>query len=530
MQKSTYSDYPERKGVIQSFISAPTEYLMLIAKDLSLKMPIGTLSAIQSHFKFNEKRDIFVEELIMLDILWQNAKCRAINERNLLLAELSTEDEDIKDTFWDITNKLFRLNRGQKGPIALCDILDTPSKYLISVMPERYFDCPEILGFGKDDPKLAALSEGKLPLCEYSVEGKKFLLAEKKDCKKFKQGVYIQIEKSPLFPDLISVLQNHMIDFSSKVIKHNVIEEILEEGVHGEISAPFSLITLADFGEGDLLLLCNEKDESMVAYIGTQMGLRMRRAGRKLKKGNLRFITPSFTYELSGDFLRRLTAMKITEAVNVNVKNEESLLPECVLEKVEKLTEDEIGGHSLFSAKSEFRSPYIDGIAQVVASAASAVAAGSPISHIKLKSIVNYPISEDYSPLVANILGICRAETELCLFSHKAELNIEANISADSRTLAIGKKTDQIPVDTGELWIVSPDHASKRICFESIRRTFAYMTALLSSGNAIRACYADGDERCSDSIGSFLVLSKIPLAPAEGVLTEKIGMVGMEQE
>ncbi len=530
MQRTTYSDYPEKRGVIPPFVSASTEYLLLIAKDLTLKMPIGTLSTIQSHYRHIEKRNIFAEELIMLDILHHNAKCRAMSERTLRLAELITCDEDIKDTFGDITRKLALLSKESRGPVSLKEILDTPSSYLVSVMPERYFDCPEILGFGEDDPKLVAISCSKQPLCEYSTEGKKLVIASKEESKKIKQGVYVQIEKSPLFLDFLSALKDHRIDFSKKVIKHNVIEEIISDGIHCEIAVPFFLPSLADFGDGDLLILCNEKDENKVAHIGVQMGLRMRRAGRKLKKGNVKFTAPNLTYELRGDFLRRLTTCEITEAVNVNIKNEKDGLPKCLLETVERHCDGDNNAPAIFSAKSEFCAPYTEGIAQVVAAAASAIATGSPISHIKLKSIVNYQISEDYSPLVANILGICRAETELCLLSHKAELNIKAGALAESRTFAIGKKSNQTPVNGGELWIVSPDHASKKICFESIRRTFAYMTELISSGYAIRACYADGDGQDRNSIGSFMVLTKVPLAPIDGVLTEKIGMVGMEQE
>ncbi|MBQ8208513.1 MAG: hypothetical protein IJZ89_07260 [Clostridia bacterium] len=557
MQMRTAADYPQRMGKVTGFGVAPTEYLELIRSDLGLTMPLQSLSYIQNHYRMAERREPDVGELIMLDILMWNARQRGLRTRRLDLMELSTDSEDIRDTFEDMMRKLSALEPKRSGPVSFDKMLGVSGAYIGSIMPERYFEGLSVSFCGEKNAALMAKAAGSEEVKDYFAGSLDFALASAPRKISIKEGIYIQIEKHEELSEFLDALRKEKIKFSARIVRNNIIEEIAADTNHAEIAVPFSIPELAAFGEGDLLLLCPDSFEKDIVYMGNLLSLRMRRAGRKLKKGDLIFKNPVFESVIHASFIRGITDIKPVEAVNVSIGKE--LIDgkaDCRFEMISmKPRNDDFeaavshdGGRddiSLICAASDMSSPYENGIAQVVCSAAGAIAAGASIEDIKLKNVIRYPLNSDPSLLTAHILGIYRAETELCLSARESELAILADIAKpESRSLSLAQKKATGGFGEGALWLVSPETKNDKLCFENIRRTFSYMTELISGGHAIRACALDtegfsGEEslagaeqskRGKTAVGSFLVLTRAELIPSEGVLTERIGAIGISDD
>lgn len=362
-----------------------------------------------------------------------------------------------------------------------------------------------------------------------------------------KHGVYIQIEKNENIPLLIENLSQKGIKYTSRVITDNIIEEILGETDHAEITVPFSLPHLATFGEGDLLILCHEENEQEIVYAGNGLGLRMRRAGKKLKKGCVSFKNPAFEYSLNQIILKNATDAQKADSVKICIPDELINKPgHCELISKEKVAaEIDIDSVSTVSSSS-FVSPYKDGIAQVICAAAGSIAEGTPSDEIKMTHLIDCPLNTDPAALIAHIMGIYRAEAELCIYSSDNKIRIaSSNEKSVSCSISVSPQSAKGGFGEGSLWLVSPQNQNNEPCFENIRKTFSYMTELIASGHTIRACALDTEgisvedmfsangseakKEQSANIGSFLVLTNAELIPADGIITEKIGAVGMEE-
>ena len=536
MQMKTAADYPQKNGVITGFSVAGTEYLELISEDLCLGMSLQTLSFIQNYYKSMLRRDASVEEIIMLDILICNAEARRDGGVAPSLAEMTTDSDEIRDTFEDMMCKRSALFPTRKGPVALDELMNISGRYMNNIFPERYSAERTVCHVYEEAPAFLSKLDMSRESYEYKAGEMSFALASEPERTVIKDGVYIQIEKNDASEGFIDVLRAEKIEFSASRVRGSIIEAIMADADRAEITVPYSLPTLASFGDGDMLILCRAEQEQRIVQLGLQHSLRMRHAGRRLKKGGIRFKNPLFEYGFSALFLRTLTAPKRSpqgdELLSVCIDRDTLCgKSDCRFDTVSSECERE--NTAIISASSSMSSPFESGIHQIVCAYAGAVALGASIGDIRLKSVIRYPADSDPAVLIAHILGMYRAETELCVSSADNELKWSSDLSEPvSRTVAVSDKGFAGGVGEGSLWIVSPEEKDGEICFENIRRSFAYMTALISEGHVIRACALDSDgfgeseERYSVPIGSFLVLTRAELVPSDGVKTEKVGEVG----
>lgn len=555
MQFRNESDYPQRFGSVSGFCGASAEYLELIKNDLGLAMPIysrdlpcKTLSYVRENYRTHERREPDVQEIIMCDILMWNAMPRA-KERCLMLAQLSTNSEDIRETFTDAMQKLRAIDPKRTGNVRLDELLSVAGSYIMSVMPERYFEGLDVSRVYEKDGLLAAKAEGSADTRAYRAGEMDFILASKAESISIKEGVYIQVERNDGLCSFIDALREKDIKFGARVIEHNIIETVIGECDNAEINVPSSLPSLAAFGEGDLLILCCAELEQNIVSVGNAHGLRMRRAGRKLKKGGIIFKSPMFGFSVGADFLRSITdrSMFVTICPELGddlLEGKAKCRFEMITRKPRNGDFEESHSHeggredvSVMSVCGDMTSPFESGIAQAVISAAGAVALGASPRKIRQKNIIRYPAQADPSALVAHILGIYRAETELCLLSRDNVLKVTFDVEkAESRSISVAAKRQTGGFGEGSLWIVSPEEKGGKICFENIRRIFIYMKDLIASGHVIRACALDTDgfsgsegESKKTPVGSFLVLTRAELIPSEGINTERVGSVGIDE-
>ena len=558
MLLKTFANYPQRQGIIRGFSNAPTEYAAFIRSDLALSMPIVTLSHLQNHYRILEKRDPSVDELIMLDILFENSRNRKGSNIHYMLAELITKNNEIRATFSDLMAKLSAIEPDRQGPPSFEALHSAAGKYIASAIKSRYTQSAAIADFEKNSSAISAIAKGANEAEDYLAGDKNFTVSDRIEGPRLKTGVYLQIARSDSFEELIKAMRaDRSLKFSARIVENNIIEEIIADSESAIIYVPESMAAMATFGEGDLLICCPKKQEAAIAEMITSGGMRFRRAGKKLKHGKIKFACPSFTPELNAALIRNLLSFEQRELVSIDISDEMiKAAPNCKFEMIRTIPkkhrletiesyDGDRGDIAIISAKSCFEtSPYMSGIAQTVCAAASAIAASDSPEDIRLTNCISFPKRCSPSVLAAHLLGIYRAEIELFFSAMENHLEISPEINkAVSRTLAIAKRSNTRATDSGSLWLVSPDMGTDEISFESIRKTFSYISEFRSKNIPARICALDCDgiggfdgfgdiseslQGKNVGIGAFLVLTDAELLPANGILTEKIGAVSFE--
>ncbi len=530
-----YTDYPIRSGTILGFCTAPTDYLSYISQDMGLIMPIEVLSHIQNHYRLFEKRDCDATELVLIDILYGNVKEKLSGERDYCICEMVTENDEIRETMEDMMAKLAAMENNLQGPISLERMFNISSDYLASIFPERASEHFETKYVGENDPALLARLDLSRESMLCSSDELKFAITSKPIKNKIKEGIYIQIKNDGDISSFIDELIKEGIGFNGWLIEDNLLSAVLSDTEGAELTVPDMLAEMATYGKGDILLLCRERDEMAIVHIGMEMSLKMRRAGRKNKKGKIILRSKTLTTAIDGAFLLKFTKAKALSPVQLNVS--EDVLSGAFHCHLNELSyEGSIDSLSAICASSDMSAPYRSGISQVICAAAGAIALGASIEDIRLKTVTFCPKDTDPAKIFAHILGIYRAETELCLSSLRNELHVSNTIEkASSVSIALSNQRVKGSFGEGNLFVISPEEKDGKICFESIRRTFSYASSLLESGHAMRVCPLDSDglSYCADekktfSEGSFLVLTNANLLGCEGVSVTEVGVVGEE--
>ncbi len=343
-------DYDEKHGVMVGFTAAPTDYLNMIKKDLGLSMPLYTLSYLQNHYRLVEHRDPMAEELIMLDILWANANTRAHKKKELLLAELITDDKDIKDTFADLMHKMRALHPLREGPISFESLFRTAGAYLSSILPGA------ILAPADNTEKI------------YTGEGPYIFIPECGD------ELLKELRKGAGF------------SFSARYTEHNIIEEITEENGSAELFLPIPLPAFATFNGGLLISLKEKFTEKLCAFIA-EKGYTPQIVGKKRKKGKLSLASPFLSTPvcIEPSLICELTNIKSIEIVSVNMMG------------------------------TSARDYYDRGITAVTNTVRDALESGIEKKDIIIKNTVKLPKNESPALTLAFILGLYRAQIELCV-------------------------------------------------------------------------------------------------------------------
>ncbi|MBE6538482.1 MAG: hypothetical protein E7671_03350 [Ruminococcaceae bacterium] len=284
MSYKTFRDYNEKHGVAVGFQTSPTEYLNMIKQDLGLSMPIHVLSYLQNHYRLTERRDPLVEEIIMLDILWANANTRAHKKKEFLLAELITDDKDIKDTFADLMHKMRALHPLREGPISFESLFHVAGAYLSSILPGA------ILAPADNTEK------------NYTGEGPYIFIPECGD------ELLKELRKGADF------------SFSARYTEHNIIEEITEENGSAELFLPIPLPAFATFNGGLLISIKEKFTEKLCAFIA-EKGYTPQIVGKKRKKGKLSLASPFLSAPvcIEPSLICELTNIKSSEIVSVDM-------------------------------------------------------------------------------------------------------------------------------------------------------------------------------------------------------------------
>lgn len=487
----TSSDYPSRDGIIANFRSGDSEYLELIRQDLSLAMPLYVLSHLSSFFKIKAKYDPTVDLLIMLDILWANAKAEAKKGKKLLLCGLESDSAEIYGTFRDLEKNLSHMRPGIGDPFSFDEIFSAAGRVIENELPSSLnvkADVSEMRGECILYPEFAK-SLGHSAVI--SAFGRSFVFSAPHHTEEIRNGAFFLIDTVPEFDSHINERLTVFIEKLGDeciapycrvtIVERSLIESVLEFSENAVLAHYSSLREFATFGKGKLLVFCPEKHAQELVLSAASLGLLVMKVGKAQKKGGLELISAESgkVTTLKTELIKNLLNFERSEAVNVILKAEDDI-PAAQLENVQ-INENPFDGLSLSAASSDSPdAPYHSGIAQVISAVSGEIAKGADTDEIVIKNIVS---AGGYDNVLSHMLGLYRAQLELCVRDIRSSLSTDA-ADLSSVTFAFSGAKRREPDISKSAWLVIPEDEDSGISFKNIRKTFAFMSALLKEDKA----------------------------------------------
>ncbi len=520
-----------------------------LKESFSLKMPLSSLKAVQRHYISSEKRDVFADELLMLDAMISSSYEKAKNERKYFLREFICEDSEVSEVFKNLCKKLDSMGVSTNESIPFDAAVSLAGKYLKNVLPSDISPLADIKFSEEDDIILSCIADGCTFSEKYSAEGFEFAVCNEKLKEKApRRGIYFQIQKNDSLKELISSLrQKNGLVFTADTVKTNIIEHIISDADGGEIYTQGNFSTLASNTPGDLVICCDINSSNEVASTIADAGMRYRIAGKK-SKGKLFTFKYSNGESFAADtrFLKNLNRFSNGEAVSayipkadasnktdccrLNIKSEEiytdKRFPVFLPELVPLCFESGITS-----------SPYENGMELVTLAAAAYVAENGDRESICFDTSIFYPVDASHSALFAFILGFFRASLELCAVSSFTKLLVSESCRAPSAkavALAHGKAKDNC--ESLKAYLVYPRSDYGKLSYENVRKSFSYICELKRKVPCTFAkAVTDGD--CADLCGkfskedscgfAFLVRTSASLSEANGIAVAKINEKSM---
>ncbi len=529
--------------LIQGFCLMNGEQLRGIIAALGLSFNIYCFLGIQSHYRSRVKRDPYEDELFMLDRIYRNSVKKS-NEACPMLESLSTDSEELMTVFGDMIEKFESIGYKTDNPLSFENMLDISGKYLSASLPNFCEPNISIRNTGKENPGLLCLSGGSTFAAEYFASDLRLAVSDAGKEKKIKNGVFIQIARSEKLPLLLWVLKkNGITSFNAGIVEDNIVEYIVSKTESGTVFFSDSLGALSTFGDRDLVICCPNELEGSICRTCTELGLMFRRAGTKADKGKLYFVSPNRTLEIDPLLLRQLSHFENNKIEKVNISKTlisaisdvffENVTDASLHEDTELLLKEK--NHGVISLRSDFGgSPYRSGIEQIICAASALIASGVSREELFCTVDICYPnsIGAEKDKLTALILGIYRAATELCICPVNNHLNISAEVSTPvSRVLALKKAPAEKQGNSSRNWLLFAETDSGELSFENIRKTFSYVSELLSrvpgaTARIARKNDSSVPEKVSNAINdvpcAFIINCNAELFAAEGIAVSEI--------
>ncbi|MEE0968232.1 MAG: hypothetical protein U0M06_02525 [Clostridia bacterium] len=482
-----------------------------------------------------------LDKIKMLEMLADRARKRAECAPKYMLSVFSTDSEEISTVFRDFYQKLNELEPMRHGPIPFDTILSLAGKYVSALIQGSYTGDTKLLGSDTAEPHISAYVNGAEWAKKFYLGNDPFAIHGYINNHYIKRGIYIQVEKSESFAELISALRKiNNLKFNTSIVENNIVEHLISITDGGSIFAPESFANLMNFGKGDLVICCPSKSENSVVKALMQMNLRFRKAGTISKNGNIKFVSPYGSFSLHHIHLKSIMSSRYGQLVSVDVsKDIAESDPAFIFEDVTpcETVEDEAPiTHDCYISAASVKSdpnvsPYKSGMSQIISAATAAIASGERRDSISLSTEIKYRKSDSPSSLLAHLLGIYRAQIELCASSYNDRIKICEDIDSPiSRTCTV-IKIRSANAEGKSVFIVRPECDKNFPEFKNIRKTFSYVEELLQSDRTSSALPlneknsellgADLSSKCSE-VGAFVIYTNAELLPADGVITEKI--------
>lgn len=499
----THQSYPDIHGVVPSFIVTGDETLARICDTLSLSMQPHVLGGIREHYLGFERRIPCADEIIMLDILYSSAE----EKRHFYISELGTNDPDIARTFEDIKEKYYAVFGGDGRPLSLDKLFETAEKYLA--------------GCGIGGKALCEARVGlPLDLCgsyvrdEETGESLSFF-APRKDLGKA-DALYIGVDSCAGTDDfLIRAAKNSAV---LKIIpaKKSFFAAVLDDCEHAELfisEDPRDLRLLPSYGAGGYIIKCGKNEAGALEALAADLSVPFSVIAAERKSGRLRFRSARTAFTIDGDFLRAL-----------GVRNT-SLVRVCAPKRSDKapiIRRTAGNGVTLFSTGDI---SFDAGEAVLLRAAADAVASCTlrSVRDAFLSCRISLPVSVSCDDALSLVLGLYRAETELCIRTQCDAFTVSDAMGEPKISVAVLGGSEPLPSESGERGFVisaakNDDHTAdgRSEYYANIRRLFDYILKFKNSGHvkSLRALCGDSFYVCCDCVPSEA--SGIRISPSEG--------------
>lgn len=431
-------------SVIRNFANIGTEQAEKLRELLSLSMPVEMLKFCGSYYKNQIKRDPYVDEIKMLDML---VSAREKNGAFSVLTEFFTNDAFVARTYADLVKKRKQLYPNLARPITLREAANLASEYIHRArgtdkiphfLPsiENVRDCISYPDANCVTTSHSALRLRMLPIARTEVtEGDVLILVSS-------SGNDVQA----VFARKISALLGdkelmQYVKGVANVGRGGILQELLNmtDGVQVQLSALSTIGTsvpvtaLCDGYMGSKILRVAHQYWSVVTTLLAKSGVRALPFATVKNDTKFVFVRDrKSSFVLDAHFLRTLNRYKPTAA---RLGNEATLPPDKIAfggigggrcDYLAPETTEQIGevvhldGTACVAASSTPAStPYKTALWSVLAPIASLCACG--VSYDKQLLSIALEIPDDLSDertvgkCIAGVLGLYRAQTELAL-------------------------------------------------------------------------------------------------------------------
>ena len=215
------------------------------------------------------------------------------------------------------------------------------------------------------------------------------------------------------------------------------------------------------------LIKCSEKDAITLGNIVASRGDFFKIIGRENKKGKFRFTAGQMSLAIDASLMMSFAHRYIGKTAEV-------IIPECA------------GNADINSPKNGLftinptNSPFNAGEKLIITAAAYGIAHGISCEDVSVSCQIKLPTEFGAEKNVSLLLGIYRAEIELCIMSRGDFIRIsDAFSSCDVLAVTTAGKNRQPKEAQGGLFVISPSSDD----YESIRRCFDYILKFRASGH-----------------------------------------------
>ena len=483
------SHYPKRNGIIYGFCFGDPYFIGDVMGDLRLESPIDFWLLVSHRMKELKMSEPTVDLIILLDMLRSGAlKSRKLPSR---IAEFSCDDEIQMRTYSDLISKYYAANPLEKGPVDTAKLMSAARDFLACC--DVVTEGREVFAASNGNAREKALEAGCRVVDEKHFGDISLAVGEKLPAKREKTGDLICMvrgtdENGRTALELLSVEMLSGTVKRAKKIENGLLKTLLTFSAGLDITAyrtdgmTYPLAEICTGFEGAWLARIEQSDLYTLQMTGASRGVTVSPVATVKKGSNVNFTFPGGAYRINSDFICEVTASLFDGCAGVAA-------PTPI--RAPSFDKANIrAGADGYYLSDEFMTgcEYYDASAAVVSAVSKAVADGIDLKNIRLTNILTYDENHASgemnlpSKLVSHLLGIHRAQAELCLPDTGS-----AQQASDSDTLTVvaitsGERREN-RVDHGTVYLATPALSEEGFPdYGELRRIFRFVSGAVTTG------------------------------------------------
>ena len=509
-----------KRGIVINFPKLTESQLNNMINDVGLKLTVSQLKKLQTHYRRVEKRDPTLDELYFLGEYFSARDCRSH-----IVSDLVTNSRSIAETYADLMEKREAVIQTDEPP-TIGELSELSAKYLesrgksypIDIKKKKKLLSHALVMSGRD-ASLRLISDGYATVCKTPIGAVGIKSAKKQKIGRLKRGDFILlISPTPEMSEkeFTARLADQILDTFGGSLKmlipmgeQTIIDAVssIPYGIYLDLDSLYdddnSTSELDDLCRRPygVMAIIRADDIVDILRLSTAIGLQTIVLGSLISKkhisvrhGNYPLVTFSrdllkviksdsqlSIQHISGTVSGRLLAnfRTLSRAHNISLSSAEAMIGES--------------GSSAF----------ITSLYTALTAIAQCVASGADYTDIA----ISYSIPKNISPsdTLAAILGIYRAEIELCIPDRAGRIGVEGDRLSVS---AAGKLADgPIPAllcrPGNRVYLLLPRYNSEGLPdFEDMRRMWRYLR-MLCAERKVSSAFATGHDGADATLNAI---------------------------